>query len=35
MCRRDMLTGQYRIGTQFLRPGFGYGYNCAVVFDPH
>ena len=18
----------------FMRPGFGYGYNCAVVFDP-
>jgi CubicO group peptidase (beta-lactamase class C family) len=30
----ELLTGQYRIGLQILRPGFGYGYNCAVVFDP-
>ena len=22
------------MGLQILRPGFGYGYNCAVVFDP-
>ena len=25
---------QYGIGSQWLRPGFGYGYNCAVVYDP-
>ncbi len=30
----ELLTGQYSIGLQVLRPGFGYGYNCAVVFDP-
>ena len=30
----ELLTGQYGIGLQTLRPGFGYGYNCAVVFDP-
>ena len=30
----NLLTGQYGIGQQILRPGFGYGYNCAVVFDP-
>lgn len=30
----ELLTGQYGIGYQTLRPGFGYGYNCAVVFDP-
>jgi CubicO group peptidase (beta-lactamase class C family) len=30
----ELLTGQYGIGTQMMRPGFGYGYNCAVVFDP-
>jgi CubicO group peptidase (beta-lactamase class C family) len=30
----ELLTGQYGIGSQLLRPGFGYGYNCAVVFDP-
>jgi CubicO group peptidase (beta-lactamase class C family) len=31
----ELLTGQYGIGAQTMRPGFGYGYNCAVVFDPH
>lgn len=30
----DLLTGQFGIGLQVMRPGFGYGYNCAVVFDP-
>ncbi len=30
----ELLTGQYSIGLQILRPGFGYGYNCAVVYDP-
>ncbi|MDE3163228.1 MAG: beta-lactamase family protein [Acidobacteriota bacterium] len=30
----SLLTGQFKIGTQVMRPGFGYGYNCAVVFDP-
>jgi CubicO group peptidase (beta-lactamase class C family) len=30
----ELLTGQFGIGSQVLRPGFGYGYNCAVVFDP-
>jgi CubicO group peptidase (beta-lactamase class C family) len=30
----SLLTGEYSIGLQVLRPGFGYGYNCAVVFDP-
>jgi CubicO group peptidase (beta-lactamase class C family) len=29
-----LLTGQWGIGAQQMRPGFGYGYNCAVVFDP-
>lgn len=29
-----LLTGEFRIGYQVMRPGFGYGYNCAVVFDP-
>jgi CubicO group peptidase (beta-lactamase class C family) len=29
-----LLTGEFRIGSQVMRPGFGYGYNCAVVFDP-
>ena len=30
----DLLTGKYRIGLQVMRPGFGYGYNGAVEFDP-
>jgi CubicO group peptidase (beta-lactamase class C family) len=30
----SLLTGEFGIGMQTLRPGFGYGYNCAVVFDP-
>lgn len=30
----NLLTGQFRIGYQVMRPGFGYGYNCAVVYDP-
>jgi CubicO group peptidase (beta-lactamase class C family) len=30
----SLLTGQFGIGYQIMRPGFGYGYNCAVVFDP-
>jgi CubicO group peptidase (beta-lactamase class C family) len=29
-----LLTGQFGIGQHTMRPGFGYGYNCAVVFDP-
>jgi CubicO group peptidase (beta-lactamase class C family) len=30
----ELLTGQYGIGAQQMRAGFGYGYNCAVEFDP-
>jgi CubicO group peptidase (beta-lactamase class C family) len=30
----NLLTGEFGIGFQTMRPGFGYGYNCAVVFDP-
>jgi CubicO group peptidase (beta-lactamase class C family) len=30
----SLLTGEFHIGMQVLRPGFGYGYNCAVVYDP-
>jgi CubicO group peptidase (beta-lactamase class C family) len=29
-----LLTGEFGIGLQQMRPGFGYGYNCAVEFDP-
>lgn len=30
----NLLTGEFGIGIQVMRPGFGYGYNCAVEFDP-
>ncbi len=30
----ELLTGEFGIGLQNLRPGFGYGYDCAVLFDP-
>jgi CubicO group peptidase (beta-lactamase class C family) len=30
----SMLTGEFHVGSQSFRPGFGYGYNCAVEFDP-
>ncbi len=30
----ELLTGQFGIGLQQMRAGFGYGYNCAVEFDP-
>ena len=29
-----LLTGEFGIGQHRMRPGFGYGFNCAVVFDP-
>lgn len=29
-----LLTQGFGIGSQQIRPGFGYGYNCAVEFDP-
>lgn len=29
-----LLTGQWGIGQHIMRPGFGYGFNCAVVFNP-
>jgi CubicO group peptidase (beta-lactamase class C family) len=29
-----LLTGEFAGGLHVMRPGFGYGYNCAVVFDP-
>ncbi|HXM16280.1 MAG TPA: serine hydrolase domain-containing protein [Candidatus Eremiobacteraceae bacterium] len=29
-----LLTGEFGIGSHTMRAGFGYGYNCAVVFDP-
>ena len=30
----SLLTGEWGIGWQNMRPGFGYGYDCAVEFDP-
>jgi CubicO group peptidase (beta-lactamase class C family) len=30
----SLLTGQFAGGLHIMRPGFGYGYNCAVIFDP-
>jgi CubicO group peptidase (beta-lactamase class C family) len=30
----SLLTGEWGIGQHVMRPGFGYGFNCAVVFDP-
>jgi CubicO group peptidase (beta-lactamase class C family) len=30
----QLLSGEFGIGRQVMRPGFGYGYNCAVVYDP-
>jgi len=29
-----LLTQGFGIGWQQIRPGFGYGYNCAVEYDP-
>jgi len=31
---RELLTGEFGIGNAVMRPGFGYGFNCAVEFDP-
>jgi CubicO group peptidase (beta-lactamase class C family) len=30
----ELLTGHFGIGNAQMRPGFGYGYNGAVEFDP-
>ncbi len=30
----ELLTGKFAIGNAVMRPGFGYGYNGAVEFDP-
>lgn len=32
--RPDLLADKFGIGAMTLRPGFGYGYTCAVAFDP-
>ena len=30
----NLLTGEFGIGQHIMRPGFGYGFNCAVIFNP-
>jgi len=30
----ELLNGHFGIGQHIMRPGFGYGYDCAVVFNP-
>jgi len=30
----SLLTGAFGGGMHVMRPGFGYGINCAVVYDP-
>lgn len=30
----NLRSGEFGIGQHILRPRFGYGFNCAVVFDP-
>jgi CubicO group peptidase (beta-lactamase class C family) len=30
----ELLNGKFGIGQHIMRPGFGYGYDCAVVFNP-
>jgi len=32
--RPELLADRFGIGAMTLRPGFGYGYTCAVAFDP-
>jgi len=29
-----LLTGEFGIGQHIMRAGFGYGYDCAVIYDP-
>jgi len=29
-----LLTGEFSIGPEVIRPGMGWGYDCAVIFDP-
>ena len=32
--REEVINGGFGIGMHQMRPGFGYGYNVAVVYDP-
>jgi CubicO group peptidase (beta-lactamase class C family) len=29
-----IMTGEFGIGLSVIRPGFGWGYDCAVISDP-
>ena len=29
-----LMTGEFSIGNEIMRPGMGYGYDCAVFTDP-
>ena len=31
----QLMTGEFSIGSETIRPGLGYGYDCAVFTDPH
>jgi CubicO group peptidase (beta-lactamase class C family) len=31
---QSLLTGEFGIGLSVIRPGFSWGYDCAVIFDP-
>ena len=28
------MTGEFSIGPEIIRPGMGWGYDCAVFTDP-
>ena len=30
----ELMAGPWGVGYQQIRPGFGYGFNCAVHYDP-
>jgi len=30
----SLMTGEFSIGPEVIRPGLGYGYDCAVFSDP-
>jgi CubicO group peptidase (beta-lactamase class C family) len=30
----NLLTGEFSIGAETMRPGLGWGYDCAVFYDP-
>ncbi|MGA3019983.1 MAG: hypothetical protein ABSF62_22930 [Bryobacteraceae bacterium] len=29
-----LMTGEFCIGSEVIRPGMGWGYDCAVVSHP-